>query len=154
MARGVNTLIDSLNLYIEHKNETSAVLTITSSATTTALSSLYSNTWHKGAVLYVHIASLTVNEATIGFNIKGYDPVNGLYYPVARVSIDSVTASSSTDYSAIIYPGIGTTGLPTNAVAVNGILPAEFVVQAELTLTTSAGQTGSLSVNTGMCRIL
>jgi hypothetical protein len=64
----------------------------------------------------------------------------------------NVTTQST--YTGIIYPGIGTTGLPAGAFAANGILPAIFQVQASLSVVTTAGMTGTVSYRMGMSKIL
>jgi hypothetical protein len=152
MARNPVCLADRVEMYVQHQDSTANLISVTATATTSLSSSDQTNTVQKGAVFYVTVTSLTVNSATLGVNVNGKDAVSGSYFPVGRVSLDGIVASGV--YTAIIYPGIGTTGLPTNAVAANGILPAIFQVQASLTLTTSAGMSGTLGVKMGMSKIL
>jgi hypothetical protein len=152
MARNPHCLSDSVEMYVQHQDASANVISVTATATTSLTSSDQNNTVQRGAAFYVTITSLTVNTATIGINVNGKDAVSGVYFPVGRVSIDGVAATGA--YTAIIYPGIGTTGLPTGAVAANGILPAVFQVQASLTLTTTAGMSGTLGVKMGMSKIL
>jgi len=152
MARNPHCLSDSVDLYVQHQDAVSNLIAVTATATTSLTSSDQINTVQKGAAFYVTVTSLTVNSATLGINVNGKDAVSGVYFPVGRVSIDGVAASGV--YTAIIYPGIGTTGLPANAFAANGILPAIFQVQATLTLTTTAGMSGTLGVKMGMSKIL
>jgi len=153
MARNPTCLADRLDLYVEQQDAASAVIAaVTATATTSLTSDDLNNTVHRGVALYVTIASLTVNTATIGLNINGKDATTDLYYPVARVSIDGVAASGS--YTGIVYPGIGTTGLPENAAAANGVIPAVFQVQASLTISTTAGMSGTLGMQVGMCKLL
>jgi hypothetical protein len=152
MARNPTCLSDSVEMYVQHQDATANIISVTATATTSLTSADQTNTFQKGAAFYVTVTSLTVNSATLGVNINGKDAVSGTYFPLARVSIDGITATGR--YTGIIYPGIGTTGLPTGANAANGILPAVFQVQASLTLTTSAGMTGTLGVAMGMSKIL
>jgi hypothetical protein len=148
MARNPHCLSDSVDLYVQHQDAVSNVIAVTATATTSLSSSDQINTVQKGAAFYVTVTSLTVNTATLGINVNGKDSVSGVYFPVGRVSVDGIV------YTAIIYPGIGTAGLPANAFAANGILPAVFQVQASLTLTTTAGMSGTLGVKMGMSKIL
>jgi hypothetical protein len=152
MARNPTCLADRLELYVQHQDATSNLVSVTTTATTSLVSSDQQNTFQKGAVFYATFTSVTVNTATLAISVNGKDAVSGLYFPVGRVSIDGVAASGR--YTGIIYPGIGTTGLPSNVSAVNGILPAVFQVQASLTITTSASMTGALGFTVGMSKIL
>jgi hypothetical protein len=152
MARNPHCLSDSVDLYVQHQDAVSNVIAVTATATTSLSSSDQINTVQKGAAFYVTVTSLTVNTATLGINVNGKDSVSGVYFPVGRVSVDGIVATGV--YTAIIYPGIGTAGLPANAFAANGILPAVFQVQASLTLTTTAGMSGTLGVKMGMSKIL
>jgi len=152
MARNPVCLADRVEMYVQHQDSSANILSATATAATSLTSSDQTNTVQKGAVFYVTVTSLTVNSATLGINVNGKDAVSGAYFPVGRVSIDGVVASGL--YTGIIYPGIGTAGLPANANAANGVLPATFQVQASLTITTTASMSGTLGVRMGMSKIL
>lgn len=152
MARNPVCLADSVEMYVQHQDSTANLISVTATAATSLTSTDQKNTLQKGAVFYITVTSLTVNSATLGINVNGKDAVSGAYFPVGRVSIDGIAATGL--YTGVIYPGIGTTGLPANANAANGILPATFQVQATLTITTTASMSGTLGVKMGMSKII
>jgi hypothetical protein len=154
MARNPTCLSDSVEMYVQHQDATSNVIAATATVAASVVSADQTNTFQKGAVFYVQISSVSVNTATLAVNVNGKDAISGLYFPVARVSIDGMNVTTASAYTGIIYPGIGTTGLPANASAANGILPAVFQVQATLSVTTSAGMSGTVSYRVGMSKIL
>lgn len=153
MSRNPTCLEDSLALYVENENFSSAVIAeVTGTATTSLTSDDLTNTVHRGVALYITASAVSVNTATLGVNINAKNVSTELYFPVARVSIDGIAAAGN--YTGIIYPGIGTTGLPTGANAANGIIPRTFQVQTSLTISTTAGMTGTLGLRVDMCKLL
>jgi hypothetical protein len=158
MARNPTCLSDSVEMYVQHQDSASSIIAVSATATASLLSSDITNTVQKGAAFYVTISSISVSTVTCALNISGKNAATDTYFPVARVSIDGIATSGR--HTGIIYPGIGTSGLPTGANAANGILPAVYQVQASLTVTTTATATASLalsgvySVQIGMCKIL
>lgn len=152
MARNPTCLSDSVEMYVQHQDVESSLISVSATATADLTSSDITNTVQKGIALYITVASLTVNTCTIGININGKSAVTDTYFPVARVSVDGITATGR--YTGIVYPGIGTSGLPTGANAANGIIPATYQVQASLTLTTTASMSGTLGLRVDACKIL
>ena len=154
MARNVVTAVDSADFFVQAKDSLTNILNVVTTATSSVVSADITNTLHKGAIFYVAIASVTVTAATLALNINGKNAVDGLYYPVCRVSVDGVSVGSQGKFTAQIYPGVTTPG-PANANAVSAVLPAVFQVQASLTISnTTATMSGTVSYSVGISKIL
>lgn len=154
MARAVNTIIDSLNFFVESRN-VGSVINVASTATLGAISADQNNTQQVGAMFFVTLASVSVNSATLGLAINAKDVSTGLYMPYARVSLDGLTVGSSLGYIAMLYVGAASTAIgngsamsltPAGNLQILPMpVPPVFQITATLTITTSAAQSGSVS---------
>lgn len=158
MARNVVTQVDSADFFVQHRDSTALVLNPGTTAGGTNNSADQATTLHKGVALYVAIASMTVNTATLAVNINGKNAVDGLYYPVARCSLDGLTNGSGGNFGIEIYPGMVSNDIASNVPPAfaqrQGVTPAVFQVQASLTVTTTASMTGTLSYKIGMSKLV
>jgi hypothetical protein len=161
MARAVNTIIDSLNFFVESRSYGN-IFNVTTTATGGLASPDIANTQQVGAMFFITVASITVNSATLAFNILAKDVTSSTYFPYARVSLDSLTASSSLQYMALFYVGaVSTPGSSGTGIAgsVNGNVanfglpvPGVFQVVSSLTIgavTATNGQTISYRLDYG-----
>lgn len=160
MARAVQTAIDSLNFFVESRSHGN-VLTATTTATGGITSADLVNTDQRGALFFITLASITVNNATLAININAKDLANNTYFPWARVSLDGLTASSSLQYMAMLFIGAASTnssfgnlpppvGFNENLTTINLPVPGTFQVVSSLTIgavTATNGQTMSYSVD-------
>lgn len=154
MGRAVQTAIDSLNFFVESRS-VGNLLNAVSTATLGLVSSDQINTAQKGAMFFITIASVTVNTVTLGIAINAKDLATNIYYPYARVSLDGLTASSSLEYTAMLYVGAASTAVGNGAaMAFNPAgniqilpmpVPPVFQITSTLTITTTASMSGSVS---------
>ena len=153
MARGVNTAIDSLDFFVQARDVTTAVITVTATATSTQNSPDQVNTLHKGATLFLNMVSVAATT-TVGLNIQGKDPVSGNYATIARASLDAQATNAVSTNALIIYPGVtAQASLGSVGSAVNIALPMTWRVQASITATASQGGAGA-SFTIGVSKIL
>jgi hypothetical protein len=159
MARDVSTIIDSLNFFVESRN-VGNIINVVTTATGGANSGDLVNTDQLGGMFFITVASITVNSATLGLSILAKDVSASTYFPYARVSLDSLTASSSLQYMALFYvgaastpgaSGVGIAGSINGNVVNFGLpLPGTFQVVSSLTLgavTATNSQTMSYKVD-------
>jgi len=154
MARGVNTQIDEVNIFVAAQDLTA--LTITATSTSTQNSSDITNYgMHKGGIFYVAFVSVLATS-TIRINIQGKDPVSGGYLTLASLSIDgiSVTTTGNAAQSILIYLGCATVAVNGSNVNLSvGIpLPKIFRVQASITVLATA--TSAVAMTVGMSKIV
>lgn len=161
---GVQSIIDSVNIYLESLNypantavsASAALLSATATATNTNNSADITNTFHKGGMLFVALTSVAATT-TIGLNLQAKDPASGLYMTIARVSIDAVVTNATGQYTWELYPGIQSSvslsGVGVNTFNTNLALPRVMRVQASITATASQGGAG-LSYTVGLSKIL
>jgi len=171
MARSVQTATDvadffvgSLDLPLTTLAVTVAVaLNISATAGSTNNSLDQTNTLHKGAWFFLNVASISVNTATLAVQLNGKNPQGGGYITLARLSLDGITNGNANSPMPIgVYPGFTAPTQPaasgTNPISgVQGFsipLPKIFQVQASLTITTTASQTGIVSYSISQSRIL
>lgn len=152
MARAIQTQVDSADFFVQSRDSTSPVLTVTTTTTNNlGVSADQVNTLHKGVVLYLMITSLSV-ASTLGVSINGKEASTGAYIPVARVSLDSVPAGAG-NYAMSVYPGaVDTGGTGASGQHAVGVpLPAVFQVVAS----NAAGSgNATFSAKIGMSKIL
>jgi hypothetical protein len=155
MARSVNTIIDSVNFFVESRNAGNILKAVTT-ATGGLTSADLQNTQQVGGMFFVTFSSLTVNTATLALNINAKDISLGTYFPYLRVSVDGVTNTGPTQWLALLYVGAvtQTTVVNTNVQTVGMPLPGTFQVVSSLTITTSASQTGSLTYQVDYAKVM
>lgn len=164
MARSVNTIIDSLNFFVESRN-VGNIFNVLTTATGGATSSDISNTAQVGGMFFITFASVTVTGATLALNINAKDISASTYFPYCRVSIDGVSVAASTQYSALFYVGAtstpGATGTNIGAAMAGNIaniglpLPGVFQVVSSLTISnTTATMTGTTSYRVDYAKVM
>lgn len=166
MARSVNTVIDSVNFFVESRNVGNIF-----NAVTTATGGLNSgdiqNTNQVGGMFFITLASISVNSATLNLSILAKDVSAGTYFPYVQVALSALAATSSLQYTALFYVGAtstpGSSGAQSavfsgavngNVVNIGMPLPGTFEVVSSLTLTTTASQTGSLSYRVDYAKVM
>lgn len=146
MAAGVNTLIDSLNFFVQSRDIT--VLTVTATATSTQTGSDQVNTLHKGAIFNVAFTTISAT-CTVRIAIQGRDDVAGVYYTIASLSLDGITTGNLTSLSSTnpiyVYPGIATTQY--SGQGVNTVLPQKFRAIASIGGATTSLAAVSFNLN-------
>lgn len=157
MARNVVTQVDSADFFVQHRDLGTAFTVQATNGGTSPVSADQLNTVQKGLILFVNVVSLTVNTATLAFNINGKN-LDGNYYQVARASLDGLTNASNGKFGIEFYPGMVSNDIASNVPPAfaqrQGVLPPVFQVQASLTVTTSAAQSGVLTYSVGMSKLL
>ena len=162
MARAVNTIIDSVNFFVESRNVGNIINAVTT-ATGGADSGDLINTAQRGALFFITTASVTVNGADLTINILAKNVSASTYFPWAKMTISGLTATATNQFMALLYAGaLGTTVSVGNATAVmtaslteameiiNMPVPAVFKVVTSLSLgavTATNGQTMSYRVD-------
>ena len=153
MARGIVTLIDSINFFVQAQDVSTSVLSVSASATGTYNGADIANTLHKGGTFFFAISTIAAT-CTVHLNVQAKDPVSNGYFTFANISLDGVTTGNIGNYSFQVYPGIITTtgsGLGVNDFHHNGIFPAIMRVQASITATASAGG-AAFTMTTGLSK--
>jgi hypothetical protein len=164
MARAVQTAIDSLNFFVESRNAGN-IINVLATATGGATSVDLINTDQRGAMFFVTFASVTVTGATLALNFNAKDVQSGTYFPYARVSVDGVSVTASTQYMALFY--VGATSTPGsngtniggaaagNATYVGLPMPGTFQVVSSLTISnTTATMTGTISYSVDYSKVM
>ena len=171
MARGIVKASDSVDFFVQALDlpltsiavTATVALNILATATGTNNSLDQVVTLHKGAWFYLTVASISVNTATLAVQINGKNPQGGAYITLARLSLDGITnGNSSSAMPIVVYSGATAPTQPaasgTNPISgVQGFsipLPKVFQVQASLTITTTASQTGIVSYSVSQSRVL
>jgi hypothetical protein len=154
MARAINTIIDSLNFFVESRN-VGNILNVVTTATGGASTGDIFNTQQVGAMFFITLASVSVNSVTLGLAILAKNVSTSTYFPYARVSLDGLTASSSLQYVAMLYIGAASTAVgngsvmslaPAGSTQILAVpVPPVFQITSSLTLTTTASMSGSTS---------
>ena len=164
MARAINTIIDSLNFFVESRN-VGNIINVVTTATGGFNSGDLINTDQQGAMFFITLASVSVNSATLGISILAKDISASTYFPYARVSLDGLTASSSLQYTALFYvgatstpgaSGVGIAGSINGNVVNFGLpLPGTFEVVSSLTLgAVTATNSQSLSYKVDYAKVM
>lgn len=158
MGQSVVTLIDNANLYVQSQDYVdssgngASLLTVTASATGTYTSPEFTNTLHKGGVIFLNLTTVSAT-CTIGITLQGKDPYSGNFGNLGRVSIDAVTASFTVrPITWTMYPGVleATATLDYHH---NSVFSRICRVVVSVTATASAGN-AALSFTTGLTKIL
>jgi hypothetical protein len=160
MARAINTIIDSLNFFVESRNVGNIINALTTATSGVDSGDIF-NTNQQGALFFITLASVTVNSGDLSINILAKNISASTYFPWAKMLI-SATASASTQYMAMMYIGASGTivsvGLSGNMVTSLGgnmeifnlPVPPVFKVVTSLSLgvvTATNGQTMSYRVD-------
>ena len=153
MARGVNTLVDELDFYMETRDIAGSVLTIVSTATQTVNGVTVQQTG-AGAIFYINPNPILAT-CTARYNLIANDPVSGRVFVLASLSLDGLAVTTTGNGFQILYV------TPQAATGINGTgatvttfvqpLPRNLRVQASITVASSA--TGAYSGTVGMTRL-
>lgn len=150
MARSIQTAVDSADFFVQAQDITTALLSITATATSTQNSADQTNRLHKGAVLFINVVSVAATT-TVALNVQAKDPVSGNYVTIGRVSLDGQATNAVGTQALEIYPGISaqaSLGTANTPGGINAALPQTWRVQASITATASQGGAGvSFSVS-------
>lgn len=158
---GMQQLADSLNFFVESETflaptgSVGSVLTVTASATGTYNGTDFTNTVHKGGVLFAAFTTIAAT-CTVRLNLQSKDPLSGLYLTIASLSIDGVTASNVTNgplYVMKVYPGIAAAAGNTQEQHYNDVFSRTMRLQASITATASVGG-AAVSFQTGLSKIV
>jgi hypothetical protein len=161
MARCVNTIIDSLNFFVESRN-VGNIINVVTTATGGADSGDLVNTNQQGALFFITVASVTVQGADLTVNILAKNISASTYFPWAKMILNQLSAAASTQYMAMLYIGgsgtvvsVGNATVMTTSLAENMEIfplpvPAVFKVVTSLSLgavTATSGQTMSYRID-------
>lgn len=154
MARAVNTIIDSLNFFVESRNVGNIILA-SATVSASALSSDQNNTLQQGAMFFVAIASVSVSSATVQLSILAKDVSTSTYFPYAKASVDGLSAGGAQGM-VIFYVGAAAgTFLNANDTLVNLPLPGVFQVQTSMTISgTTATNSGTASLRVDYAKVM
>lgn len=146
MARAVNTVIDSLNFFVESRN-VGNIINVVTTATSGSDSGDLINTAQKGALFFITTASVSVNNADLSISVLAKNVSTSTYFPWTKMIIGGLTASASQQYMAMLYVGgsLGTVVSVGNSTLLSTSLagsmeifqmpvPAVFKVVASLSL--------------------
>jgi hypothetical protein len=154
MARAVQSVIDSLNFFVESRNAGNIILasaTVSASGTSPDLF----NTAQRGAMFFVAIASVSVSSATVQIAINAKDPQSGAYFPYLKTSVDGLSAAGA---QGLILMYIGASaGAPFNAnnQLISLPLPNVFQVVTSMTISnTTATNTGTASLSVDYSKVM
>lgn len=122
-----------------------AVITNALRGAGTVTTSLEANTNWRGVVCTLD-PTASSGSGSITFKIQSYDAANAVYTDLIQTTGLTVgpTVSSTvlnTPYSLIVYPGMQTTGLPTNVKAISMSLPRSWRVSQ--TISSGGGNTNN-----------
>jgi len=140
MARGMVTLQDVNDAFVQAQDMGAAVLTVVGTATQTVTSTdQVMSGLHKGAMFYVNITTCSATM-TVAWTFNAKDPISGSYFPLFRASVDgTILVSGYTGKVPIyVYPGI-VTSVSVTSMAYNLPLPRTFQVVASITATANSG---------------
>lgn len=169
MARGIQTAVDSADFFVQHTagqdtRDAALLANFVATAAGGVVGADQINTVHKGLMLMLAVASISVNTATLAVEVDAKRG-DGTYFPIARVSLDGITNGNANAQGVwTIYPGAS--NAPANpavnaANPVSGVnilsglpLPGKMRVTATLTITTTASMSGIISYSVGQSKIL
>lgn len=156
MARGVNTLVDDLDFYVETRDSASAALTITATASTSIAGATLQNTG-PGGIFYVTFTSIG-STCTCRLSWQGKDPVSGLFYTFASLSLDGLSVTNTVGGQAMntVYITGNAVSLGyTNVTMFQFPMPRVFRVYASITVNSTASNLANagLSMNVGYTRL-
>jgi len=143
---GVNILIDSANIFVEHfvyltaTGSVGSALTVNASATGTYNGTDIVTQTHKGGRFFISMTTIGAT-CTVRFNLQSKDPLSGLYVTVASLSLDSLTTGNiNTIFAMNVYPGIGASNANSAAEwGFNETFSKTMRLQASITATASVG---------------
>ncbi len=156
MARAVNTVVDSLNFFVESRN-VGNIFNVITTATGGATSADIINTNQVGGMFFITFASVTVTGATLALTIQAKDISTSTYFPYVRLSVDGVTVAGPLQNIALLYVGAvtQTTVVPSTVQTVGMPLPGVFNVVASLTISnTTATMSGTASYRVDYAKVM
>jgi len=156
MARSVNTVIDSLNFFVESRN-VGNIFNVVTTATSGATSADIINTNQVGGMFFITFASVTVTGATLALTIQAKDVSASTYFPYVRISVDGVTAGGPLQNIALLYVGAvpQTTVVPSTVQTIGMPLPGVFNVVSSLTISnTTATMSGTASYRVDYAKVM
>jgi hypothetical protein len=156
VARSINSVIDSLNFFVESRNAGN-IFNVVTTATGGATSADLQNTAQRGGLFFITFASVTVTACTLALNINAKDVQSGTYFPYIRVSCDGVSVGGPLQNMALVYVGAvtQTSVVPGTVQTVSMPLPGTFQVVSSLTISnTTATMSGTVSYSVDYGKIL
>lgn len=155
MARAVNTVIDSLNFFVESRNAGN-ILISSATVSASALSADIQNTLQFGAMFFVAISSVSVSSATVQFVMNVKDVSTSVYYPYFKTSVDGLSAGAP-GQMVMMYVA-ASAGAPfitgTNQL-INLPVPGTFQVVTSMTISnTTATNTGTTTLRIDYAKVM
>jgi len=143
---GVNILIDSANIFVEHfvyltaTGSVGSALTVNASATGTYNGTDIVTQTHKGGKFFINFTTIGAT-CTVRFNLQSKDPLSGLYVTVASISLDGITTGNINSlFSMHVYPGIASSNANSTAEwNFSETFTKTMRLQASITATASVG---------------
>jgi len=158
MARGIQTAVDSADFFVQHTagqdtRDSSLLVNLTATATG-FVGGDQVNTIHKGVMLMVALASISINTATLAVNVNAKRG-DGTYFNIARLSLDGLTNGNANSQDImVVYPGAVSPPNPGNVTAFGIPLPGKMQITTSLTITTSASQSGVVGYSVGQSKVV
>ena len=154
MARGVNTLVDEVNIFVQAQDITALIVSVTVTGTFNG-EDIINYGLHKGGYFVIGMASMNATS-TVRMNIQGKDAASGGYYTIASLSVDavSVTTTGNLAQAILIYPAIASLGVNGANIQTIGVpLPKVYRVQASITYQATSTVNGA-NFKVGVSKLL
>ncbi len=153
MARSVNTIIDSLNFFVESRN-VGNIITVPTTATGSSNSGDLVNTDQLGGMFFVTFASVTVNTASVTFSILAKDVSASVYFPYVSQTLN--VSSATLKSTILLYVGAvaTTTYVDPSVTLINMPVPNVFQATVTVSIATTASMSGTVAYKVDYSKVM